>query len=135
MLSFRVRGRVVSVLCSDLDPSVDEVDLSVELDERRDLDAGYIFRADGVTGHRRWLVHLPAELYEGRPYLIGLQVRSGERVLESTSFSFIGSDRVLRQPAPPPTDASAAFAEQNDAGNPTPAVAEDATPPAELAAA
>ena len=130
MLSFRVRGRVVSVLCSELDPSLGEVDLKVELDGQHDLDAGYIFRAEGVPGHRLWLVHLPAELYEGRPYLIGLHVRSGERVLESASFSFIGSDQVLRQSVPRPADTSAASAEQNNPDSAAPAAAEDAAPPA-----
>jgi hypothetical protein len=114
MLSFRVRGRVVSVLCSELDPSLGEVELKVELDGQHDLDAGYIFRAEGVPGHRLWLVQLPAELYEGRPYLIGLHVRSGERVLESASFSFIGSDRVLHQPVSPPVDTSDAPAEHDN---------------------
>jgi hypothetical protein len=130
MLSFRVRGRVVSVLCSELDPSLGEVELKVELDGQHDLDAGYIFRAEGVPGHRLWLVQLPAELYEGRPYLIGLHVRSGERVLESASFSFIGSDRVLHQPVSPPVDTSDAPAEHDNLDSAAPAAAEDAAPPA-----
>jgi hypothetical protein len=133
MLSFRVRGRVVSVLCSELDPSHGEVDLKVELDGQHDLDAGYIFRAEGVPGHRLWLVHLPAELYEGRPYLIGLHVRSGERVLESASFSFIGSDRVLSQPPSRVLEADAAEPAPSNLDSAAPAAADDAAPPAAAA--
>jgi hypothetical protein len=88
-----------------------------------------------VPGHRLWLVHLPAELYEGRPCLIGLHVRSGDRVLESASFSFIGSDRVLHQPGLPPVDRNEARAEQNNPDSAMPAAGDGAAPPAALPAA
>src|SRR5260221_4553440 len=87
MTSFCVKGRVVSVDCSKLDPSVGPLELKVVLDHERDLDAANV--------HRLWLVDLPAELYEGRPHHIGLEVRSGERVLETASFNFVGSERIL----------------------------------------
>jgi GT2 family glycosyltransferase len=132
MLSFRVRGRVVSVLCSELDPSLDEVELNVVLDRQRALDAAHILRAEGVPGHRLWLVHLPPELYEGRHHLIGLHVQSGERVLESASFSFIGSDRVLSQPPSSLLDPDAVQAEQNTLDIATPAADDGAGLPAEL---
>jgi len=113
MLSFRVRGRVISVLCSELDPSLDEVELNVVLDRQRALEAAQILRAEGAPGHRTWLVHLPPELYDGRHHLIGLHARSGERALASDSFSFIGSDRVLSQPPSPVGDADAARPQQD----------------------
>ena len=125
---------MISVLSSELDPSL-EVNLTVELDRQRELDTAHIFPAEGVPGRRLWLVHLPDELYDGRPYLIGLHVRSGARELEADSFSFVGSNRVLHQPAPPPVDTSAAEAGQGNSDSAIPTAAGDAVPPAEVPAA
>src|SRR5215212_4572591 len=99
MIAFRVRGRVVSVLCGGLDPALADVQLNVVLDQDRNLDPGDVVSVDAGQARRRWRVQLPAELYEGRARHIGLQVKSNGRVLESAAFLFTGSPQILQPPA------------------------------------
>ena len=97
MITFRVRGRVVSVLCGDVDPALADVELNVVLDQGRSLDPGDVVSVEAGP-RRRWRVQLPAELYEGRAHHIGLQVKSNGRVLESAGFLFTGSPQILEPP-------------------------------------
>ena len=82
MIAFRVRGRVVSVLCGGLDPALADIQLNVVLDRDRSLDPGDVVSVDAGQARRRWRVQLPAELYEGRAHHVGLQVKSNGRVLD-----------------------------------------------------
>jgi hypothetical protein len=83
MITFNVKGRLVSVLCPEFDDVPGEVELSVVLEREDGPGAMQILAAEGVPGHRLWLVHLPPELSEGRPRHIGVEIRSGARLLES----------------------------------------------------
>jgi GT2 family glycosyltransferase len=98
MIAFRVRGRVVSVLCGGLDPALADIQLNVVLDQRRSLDPGDVVSVEAGQARRRWRVQLPAELYEGRARHIGLQVKSNGRVLESAAFLFTGAPQILEPP-------------------------------------
>ena len=100
MIAFRVRGRVVSVLCGGLDPALADIQLNVVLDHDRSLDPGDVVSVDAGQARRRWRVQLPAELYEGRAHHIGLQVKSNGRVLESAAFLFTGAPQILEPPTP-----------------------------------
>ena len=102
MIAFRVRGRTVSVLCSGLDPAAADIQLNVVLDQRSNLDAGHVVSVEAGPARQRWRVHLPAELYEGQAHHIGLQVKTGSRVLESASFVFTGAAQILQPPARAP---------------------------------
>src|SRR2546421_1370109 len=117
MIAFRVRGRVVSVLCGGLDPALADIQLNVVLDQDRSLDPGDVVSVDAGQARRRWRVQLPAELYEGRAHHIGLQVKSNGRLLESAAFLFTGAPQIL-EPAmrsvPSNADAGPAVAEQKD---------------------
>jgi hypothetical protein len=74
MIAFPVRGRVVSVLCGDVDPALADVQLNVVLDQDRSLDPGDVVSVEAGP-RRRWRVQLPAELYEGHAHHIGLQIK------------------------------------------------------------
>src|SRR3954468_17301989 len=117
MIAFRVRGRVVSVLCGGLDPALADIQLNVVLDQGRSLDPGDVVSVEAGQARRRWRVQLPAELYEGRARHIGLQVKSNGRALESAAFLFTGAPQILE----PPTrsvrsnaDVGPSLAEQQD---------------------
>ena len=83
MITFNVKGRLISVLCPEFDDAPGEVELSVVLEREDGPGAMQILAAEGVPGHRLWLVHLPPELSDGHPRHIGVEVRSGARLLES----------------------------------------------------
>ena len=99
MITFRVRGRTVSVLCAGLDPAEADIRLDVVLDQRSTLDAVHVVSIEAGQARRRWRVHLPTELYEGQAHHIGLQVKSGGRLLESGAFLFAGAPQILQPPA------------------------------------
>jgi len=99
MITFRVRGRTVSVLCAGLDPAEADIQLDVVLDQRSTLDAVHVVSIEAGQARRRWRVHLPTELYEGQAHHIGLQVKSGGRLLESGAFLFAGAPQILQPPA------------------------------------
>ena len=99
MITFRVRGRTVSVLCAGLDPAEADIQLNVVLDQRSTLDAVHVVSIEAGQARRRWRVHLPTELYEGQAHHIGLQVKSGGRLLESGAFLFAGAPQILQPPA------------------------------------
>src|SRR5438105_10788493 len=102
MIAFRVRGRVVSVLCGGLDPALADIQLNVVLDQDRSLDPGDVVSVEAGQARRRWRVELPAELYEGRAHHIGLQVKSNGRLLESAAFLFTGAPQILQPAERPP---------------------------------
>ena len=66
MISFRVRGRTVSVLHMSPDATGANATLDVILDRRRPLEAAHVVGLEAEAGQRRWQVHLPSELYDGQ---------------------------------------------------------------------
>ena len=65
MITFRVRGRTVSVLYAPPDATAAEAQLGVVLDRRRNLEAAHVVSLEVEADRRQWQVHLPAELYDG----------------------------------------------------------------------
>ena len=113
MITFRVRGRLISVSCSELDPRLTDVELNVVLNHDQQLEAGCIFKLEAGPGSCRWVVHLPAELYQGCARQIALQIKSAGRLLEMRAFSFVGSEQILQPIAGPAVvDANATHFEQ-----------------------
>src|SRR5215471_4054432 len=96
MITFRVRGRTVSVLYSEANPPPTDPELSVFLDDDWQLPAEYVFCADLGATSRIWLVHLPDELYQGCPRRVAVHVKSGGRLLGTKAFSFAGSQQIVR---------------------------------------
>src|SRR4051812_10936825 len=101
MIAFRVRGRVVSVLCGGLDPALADIQLNVMLDQDRSLDPGEGVSVEAGQARPPRRGQLPAELYEGRARHISLQIKSNGRVLESAAFLFTGAPQILQPPARP----------------------------------
>jgi hypothetical protein len=113
MIAFRVRGRLISVSCSELDPRLTDVELNVVLNHDQQLEAGCIFKLEAGPGSCRWVVHLSAELYQGCARQIALQIKSAGRLLEMRAFSFVGSEQILQPIAGPAVvDANATHFEQ-----------------------
>ena len=113
MITFRVRGRLISVSCSELDPRLTDVELNVVLNHNQQLETGCIFKLEAGPGSCRWVVHLPAELYQGCARQIALQIKSAGRLLEMRAFSFVGSEQILQPIAGPAVvDANATHFEQ-----------------------
>src|SRR5437763_14481025 len=100
MIAFRVRGRVVSVLCGGLDPALADVQLNVVLDQDRSLDPGDVVSVEAGP-RRRWRVQLPVALYEVHAHHIGLQIRGNGTLLESAAFVFTVSPQILKPPPRP----------------------------------
>jgi hypothetical protein len=86
MISTNLKGRVLSVLYPEPDPTLDDLELRVVLDRGHALDAKHICMAEGVPAHRLWIVDLPAEISEGPPRRVDLEVRSGPHLLEAAGF-------------------------------------------------
>src|SRR5436305_1363736 len=61
MIAFRVRGRVVSVLCGGLDPALADIQLNVMLDQDRSLDPGEVVSVEAGQERRRWRVSEAAD--------------------------------------------------------------------------
>jgi len=83
MITFNVKDRLVSVLCTEFDDAPGDLELSVVLEREHVLAAAQILAAEGVPGHRLWLVHLPPEMSDGHPRHIGVEIRSGARLIEA----------------------------------------------------
>jgi len=62
MIAFRVRGRVVSVLCGGLDPALADIQLNDVRDQHRSLDPGDVVSVE--EGEARWRAQLPASIFE-----------------------------------------------------------------------
>jgi hypothetical protein len=86
MISSNLKGRILSVLYPEPDPTLKELELRVVLDRGDAIDGEHICMAEGVPAHRLWLVHLPAEISEGPPRRVDLEVRSGPRLIEAAGF-------------------------------------------------
>src|SRR5438270_2607665 len=96
MITFRVRGRTVSVLYSPPpDMAAAGAKLSVVLDRRRPLEPEHVVGVEAEAEQRRWQVHLPAELYDGRPHHIGLEAQSDGRLIATAGFQFSGAPQLL----------------------------------------
>src|SRR5438128_7945027 len=85
MISFDVEGRVVSILCSGFGPANGEVQLAVALDRKRAVSPANIRQVEGIPGHHLWLLDLPPRIRKEGLCQIGVEVRSGERLLEASS--------------------------------------------------
>ena len=83
MISFSVKDRLVSVLSTEFDDAPGDLESSVVLEREHVLAAAQILAAEGVPGHRLWLVHLPPEMSDGHPRHIGVEIRSGARLIEA----------------------------------------------------
>ena len=99
MITFRVRGRTVSVLYSPPDGLLREEQLSVLLDHHRALDARHVVSLDEEHERRRWQIHLPAELYDGNPHQIRLHVNNYGRLMATAAFLFTGSRQIAEAAA------------------------------------
>src|SRR5947207_5094998 len=96
MITFRVRGRTVSVLYSPPpDMAAAGAKLSVVLDRRRPLEPEHVVGLEAEAEQRRWQVHLPAELYDGRPHHIALEAKSDGRLVGTAAFQFSGAPQLL----------------------------------------
>src|SRR5918911_2164382 len=95
MITFRVRGRTVSVLYMPPDAGAANVRIGVVLDRRRTLDAAHVVALEAEAGQRRWQVHLPAELYDGRQHHIGLEAKSNGELVATAAFQFSGAPQLL----------------------------------------
>jgi len=96
MITFRVRGRTVSVLYSPPpDMAAAGAKLSVVLDRRRPLEPEHVVGLEAEAEQRRWQVHLPAELYDGRSHHIALEAKSDGRLVGTAAFLFSGAPQLL----------------------------------------
>jgi len=96
MITFRVRGRTVAVLYSPPpDMAAAGAKLSVMLDRRRPLEPEHVVGLEAEAEQRRWQVHLPAELYDGRPHHIALEAKSDGRLVGIAAFQFSGAPQLL----------------------------------------
>src|SRR5437588_8287948 len=96
MITFRVRGRTVSVLDSPPpDMAAAGAKLSVVLDRRRPLEPEHVVGLEAEAEQRRWQVHLPAELYDGRSHHIALEAKSDGRLVGTAAFQFSGAPQLL----------------------------------------
>src|SRR5207248_11247085 len=119
MITFRVRGRTVSVLYMPPDAAAANARLGVVLDRRRALEAAQVVALEAEAGQRRWQVHLPAELYDGRPHHIGLEAKSNGQLVEAAAFQFSGAPQLLAA-----ARVGAAAAEEPKRAEPAPRQAE-----------
>src|SRR5213075_1290371 len=102
MITFRVRGRTVSVLYSPPpDMAAAGAKLSVVLDRRRPLEPEHVVGLEAEAEQRRWQVHLPAELYDGRPHHIALEAKSDGRLVAPPRFSSAARRSFLPRRAEP----------------------------------
>ena len=85
MISFSVKDRLVSVLSTEFDDVPGDLELSVVLEREHVVAAAQILPAEGVPGHRLWLVHLPPDMSGGHPRHIGVEIRSGARLIEAAA--------------------------------------------------
>src|SRR5437764_9003754 len=123
MITFRVRGRTVSVLYSPPpDMAAAGAKLSVVLDRRRPLEPEHVVGLEAEAEQRRWQVHLPAELYDGRSHHLALEAKSDGTLVGTAAFQFSGAPQLL---APAPRAGIVAPAAE------TPKPAAPARPPAE----
>jgi hypothetical protein len=103
MILHRVRGRILSVLATELDPSINDVQLRVIIDQKP-LDPANIRLADHAAGNRAWSVHLPPELRDEHPHRIELEISSEGRLIDDAEFSFAASYRIVdRSDTAPPS--------------------------------
>ncbi|HEY4472550.1 MAG TPA: glycosyltransferase [Stellaceae bacterium] len=135
MITFRVRGRTVSVLYSPPpDMAAAGAKLSVMLDRRRPLEPEHVVGLEAEAEQRRWQVHLPAELYDGRPHHIALEAKSDGRLVGTAAFQFSGAPQLLAstrrtgaaeisptKPSPTKPGAPAPVVEQPSRAEPVPA--------------
>src|SRR5690242_11560712 len=95
MISFRVRGRTVSVLHRQPEAAGANAKLDVTLDRRRPLEAAHIVRLGAEAGQQRWQVHLPSELYDGQSHHIAMEVKTDGRLAATVGFQFTGAPQLL----------------------------------------
>jgi GT2 family glycosyltransferase len=122
MITFRVRGRTVSVLYAPPDATAAEAQLGVVLDRRRNLEAAHVVSLEAEADRRQWQVHLPAELYDGHSHHIGLQAKSDGRLVAAAAFLFSGAPQLVgaaaARLATAERDARPALPEEPEQGEP-----------------
>ncbi|MBV9153788.1 MAG: glycosyltransferase, partial [Alphaproteobacteria bacterium] len=62
-------------------------------------DARHVVSLDEERERRRWQIHLPAELYDGNPHQIRLQVNNYGRIMATAAFLFTGSRQIAETAA------------------------------------